>query len=331
MNWKGVINVLSVVILICSLAIGLSGIVSILSDDNHRISIILITYSILLIIFSSIMFYLSKGKKHELRTREGFLIVSLCWFSIIIVGAMPFYIVEKMRFIDCLFETASGFSTTGASIIDSNLILRNGEKLGGLSTISKGILFWRSMTHWLGGMGIIVLSIAILPYLGIGGKKLYEAEVSSASSSQLAPRITDTAKMLWGVYILMSITQTILLMIGGMSLFDAWCHTCGTIATGGFSTSPYSISAFDSFYIEVIIIVFMFLGCSNFVLHHNALKKGLKVYWNDEEFRSNLIVSLLCGIGLTFIIYGKNWVDAANRHIDSSNIFSAGRYAFFQV
>ena len=129
----------------------------------------------------------------------------------------------------------------------------------------------------------------------------------------------------------MSITQTILLMIGGMSLFDAWCHTCGTIATGGFSTSPYSISAFDSFYIEVIIIVFMFLGCSNFVLHHNALKKGLKVYWNDEEFRSNLIVSLLCGIGLTFIIYGKNWVDAANRHIDSSNIFSAGRYAFFQV
>ena len=330
MNWKGIINVLSVVLFICGSAVSLAGIVSFLAGDPADIFASFFIYALFLLLISSVVFIFTKGK-NDFGTREGFLIVVFGWFTIVSAGAFPFYLLDGMRWVDCLFESASGFSTTGASVIDSGLILRDGTALReGLSSLPKGILFWRSMTHWLGGMGVIVLYIAIMPYLGIGGKKLYQAEVSGASSSQLAPRIADTAKILWGVYISMTVIQIFLLIFGGMPLFDAVCHTFGTIATGGFSTNQSSISAFNSFYIELVIMVFMILGSSNFVLHRMAFKKGLSVYLEDEEFKSNILVTFLCGLALTFIIYGSGITDAAGR-IAESDISGSARYAFFQA
>lgn len=330
MNWKGVLNVLSVVIFICGVAIFAAAFVSYLTTDPSNVLLTLSIFASSLIAISAIFFCTTKGE-NRLGTREGFLIVVLGWCAIVLIGAIPFYLVVGMRLIDCLFETASAFSTTGASVIDDQLLLCNGTKLiGGLSSLPHGILFWRSAMHWLGGMGVIVLFIAIMPYLGVGGRKLYQAEMSGVSSSQLAPRIADTAKILWAVYILMTITEIALLSFFGMPLFDAVCHTFGTIATGGFSTKQESISAFNSFYIESVIMIFMFLGSSNFVLHRRALKEGLHVYIKDEEFRSNLFITLLCGCALTIILFGSQIKDAAGRIVDS-NIFSSARYAFFQT
>ncbi len=330
MNFTAIIHALSVVSLICGVAMASASGVSAAMGDPPSVAIFFLLYSMIMIGGSIPVFLRSRGE-HDLGTREGFLIVVFGWLLIILFGAIPFRWLSCFRWIDAIFETASGFTTTGASVIDQSLVLCDGSRLAqGLSSLPKGLLYWRSMTHWLGGMGVVVIYIAIIPYLGIGGKKLYQAEVSGASSSQLAPRITDTAKMLWGVYILFSAIQTFLLMVGGMSLFDAWCHTCGTLATGGFSTSPASVSAFNSFYIEAVIIVFMFLGSSNFVLHHQMMKKGLSVYLKDEEFRSNLTWTALCIAIITFSIHGKAFYDAAGRLVDA-NLFNSARHAAFQT
>ncbi len=330
MNFIAITNVLSFVALICGFAFMSASAVAFLMGDPASIVFFFLIYSLVTIICTTLILANTRGK-YNLATREGFLIVVFGWGLIILLGAIPFVWITGFSWIDAIFETASGFTTTGASIIDTNLILRDGTNLkDGLLGLPKGLIYWRSMTHWLGGMGVIVLYIAIMPYLGIGGEKLYHAEVSSAASNQLAPRITDTAKMLWGIYIIFSIIETSLLMIGGMSLFDAWCHTCGTLATGGFSSRPESISAFNSVFIESVIMVFMFLGSSNFILHHQMMKKGISVYFKDEEFRSNLIFIVISGLLLTFVIHGGQIVDAAGRLVDS-NIFNSARYAFFQT
>lgn len=213
----------------------------------------------------------------ELRLKDSFAIVSLGWIFAALFGALPFFISGHIPcFTDAFFESMSGFTTTGATILTD------------IEALPHGVLFWRSLTHWIGGMGIIVLSLAILPLLKVGGMQLYKAEIPGPVPDKLAPRIQQTAKLLWGVYILLSLSETGLFLLGGMNLFDSLCHTFGTMATGGFSTKNASIAHFGSSYFHLIIIIFMFLAGTNFSLHYHGLRGRVSSYWKSEEFRAYL-------------------------------------------
>lgn len=210
----------------------------------------------------------------DLKTREGFAVVTFGWIVLAGFGALPYVLADiGISYTDAFFETMSGFTTTGATILTD------------VEALPHGLLFWRSLTHWLGGMGIIVLSLAILPMLGVGGMQLFRAEAPGPAVDKLQPRIQDTAKILWGVYVLLSAIEVVLLKIGGMDLFDSLCHTFGTMATGGFSTKNAGIAHFDSMYIEYVITTFMILAGTSFALHYRALKPGADSYFKNSEFR----------------------------------------------
>ncbi len=223
----------------------------------------------------ALRFALRKLQDASLSPRDGFVIVTVAWVLAGLVGALPYLLAGTIpTFSAAVFESVSGFSTTGASV------------LAVLETVPRGILFWRSTTHFLGGMGILLLCIAILPSLGTGGLQLYRAEVAGPTKDRLTPRLRDTARLLFGVYVLLCAAAAGLLMLGGMSLFDAVCHAFGAVATGGFSTRTASVAAYGSLYIELVIVTFMILGATNFVLHLNLLSgRGLKDYARDTEFR----------------------------------------------
>ena len=250
-----------------------------------------------------IIWFLTRRKKKDVITkREGFVIVSSTWVSISLFGTLPFIISGAIpSFTNAFFETISGFTTTGATILTD------------VEAIPQGIHFWRSMTHWIGGMGIIVLSVAILPFLGIGGLQLYTAEMPGVTKDKLHPRITETAKRLWGIYVLLTIILIVLLMLGGMPLLDSMCHSFGTLATGGFSTKNTSIGGYSS-YIQYVIIIFMFLAGMNFTLHYLAMQGKLKQIWRSEEFRKYLY--LLLGVSLIITVFliwktGSGWEKAS--------------------
>lgn len=215
---------------------------------------------------------LSSKTKRELRPKDGFLIVTAGWLLFAFIGALPFRFSGFIpSYTDAFFETMSGFTTTGASILTN------------IEALPHGLLFWRSLTHWLGGMGIILLSLAILPLLGIGGMQLFKAEVPGPTPDKLTPRLKNTAKLLWGVYALISFAETIALKLAGMTWFDALCHTFGTMATGGFSTKNASVGQYNSAVIDYIIIVFMILAGLNFALHYRALRGKPHMYFQDRE------------------------------------------------
>jgi len=221
----------------------------------------------------------------KLNAKDGLAIVGLSWFVLSLFGALPLFLTQSVpTYTDAFFETVSGFTTTGATV------------LGDIESYSRGILFWRSLTHWLGGMGIIVLYLALLPALGQNAFQLYKAEAPGITAERIQPRIKETAKILWAVYFLLSALETGLLMLGGMSFFDALCHTFGTMATGGFSTKNASIGAYSP-YIQWVVIVFMFLAGTNFMLHYQALRGNLRAYFQSEEFRSYFFLMA----GLVFI------------------------------
>lgn len=249
-------------------------------------------------------------KTETMSQREGMAIVSLGWTAIGLFGALPFYFSDaSFCFVDAFFESVSGFTTTGSSILTD------------IEGLSPGLLVWRSFIQWLGGMGIIVLSIAILPFLGVGGMQLYKAEVPSPVPDKLKPRIRDTALILWKVYALFTVAETLLLMIGGMTFFDALNHAFTTMPTGGFSTKNASVAGFDSVYIDVVITVFMLLAGINFSLHYQALKGRPLALWKDSECRFYLVMCLILTLVVTANIYRTVYADAGQ----------ALRYGAFQV
>lgn len=223
--------------------------------------------------------------------REGYIIVSSAWVIISLFGTLPYIISGSIPgFTNAFFETISGFTTTGATILTD------------IEAVPKGILFWRSLTHWIGGMGIIVLSVAILPVLGIGGMQLFVAEMPGIQPDKLHPRITQTAKRLWAIYLALTLAETILLLAGGMDLFNALCHTFGTVATGGFSTQNTSIAGYSPF-IQYVIIVFMILAGTNFTLHYFALHGKFRKVWKNEEFRKYIYLILITAIIITVSLF----------------------------
>lgn len=232
--------------------------------------------SIVTIVSGVLLWFLLRTEPADLRTREAFAIVSMSWVFASLFGALPFIISGAIpSFTDAFFETMSGFTTTGASILTD------------VESLPRGLLLWRSFTQWIGGLGIILFSIAILPFLGVGGMQLFQAEVPGLVVEKLTPRISQTARILWGIYVGLTATQTLLLMAAGMNFFDALNHSFTTISTGGFSTKNQSIAHFQTPAIEWIIIVFMFLAGVNFTLHFRFLRNNLKpaTYLHDDEFR----------------------------------------------
>lgn len=242
--------------------------------------------------------------------REGMAIVALGWAAAGLFGALPFYLGGVFESVtDCVFESISGFSTTGSSVLTD------------IEAVPKGLLFWRSFTHWLGGMGIIVLSLAILPFLGVGGMQLYKAEVPGPSPDKLRPRIKDTAMLLWKVYLLFSAVEAVLLMFGGMDLFDALCHTFGTMATGGFSTKNTSVAHFGSAYIDYVITIFMLIAGINFSLHFLAITGHFSPALKDAEFKVFWALFLGFTVIMAISVLGSNY----------DNLADAVRYTSFQV
>jgi trk system potassium uptake protein TrkH len=266
----------------------------------------LISSSLITIFAGTILWFTSRvDKDAEISKRDAYLIVTLGWAASSAFATLPFIIHGSIpSFTDAFFEMMSGFTTTGSTILKD------------VEALPHGLLFWRSMTHWLGGMGIIVLSLAILPLLGIGGMQLFQAEVAGPSKEKLHPRVTETAKRLWAIYIILTFAEVILLLFGGMSLFDALCHSFGTMATGGFSTKNASIAYFNSPFIEYVIVFFMFLGGTNFSLHYLALHGKLNSYFKDEEFKFYFTFILLTvGLTTSYLFFVNNQaLESSFRH-----------------
>jgi trk system potassium uptake protein TrkH len=271
-------------------------------------------------VLGAILYYSFKTEQ-ELRIREGFLVVSLTWFFLSLVGALPFVISGILpSYTDAVFETMSGLTTTGATIL-------GGETSSGflnpdIESLPKSMLYWRSLAHWLGGMGIIVLSLAILPLLGVGGMQLFQAESPGPTADKLTPRVQSTAKLLWGVYVAFTAAEFLLLWIHpSMDWFDSLNHAFATLATGGFSTKNASIAAFDSVYVDVIITLFMFLAGINFAMHYRLLRGDTKSFLANREMR---FYTLITAIGI-IVLSSSLWL------FDEYSIGSSIRYGAFQA
>ena len=272
LNTRMVINILGFLLVIEGMFMYLSIPISLIYKESDFLYFLL-SGTITIVVGAACWFFTRNAPKNFYR-REGYIIVTLGWVLFSIFGSLPFFLSGAIpSFANAFFETMSGFTTTGASILDD------------IESLSHGILFWRSITQWIGGMGIIVLSLAILPLLGIGGMQLFIAEVPGITYDKLHPRIKGTAARLWLIYLIFTIVETILLWIGGMDVFDAVCHSFTTMATGGYSTKQASVAYWDSPFIQYVIIFFMILAGTNFTLSYFALHLRFRKMLVNEEFR----------------------------------------------
>ena len=274
------------------------------SDGNFQTFIV--SLLVFFIIGALLYFPNSKIKSSDIKSKEGFLIVVLFWLILSLFGSLPF-ILDKdlsLSFVDALFESISGWTTTGATIIDD------------LENLSPSILIYRQMLQWLGGMGIVILALAILPMLGVGGMQLYKAESTGPiKDNKISPRIAETAKSLWKVYIGLTTVCALLYFFAGMSIFDSVAHSFSTIAIGGFSTYNDSIGHFNSPIIEFVCIIFMLLAALNFILHFLAVKSGsIATYFKDTEVRSFTFIIIIF-LSLIYVFHLVNNSDIPLRHI----------------
>ena len=309
MRWNFILNVVGILIIVLGLVMIFPIAVCIYYKDS---SVIPLLQSLgITISAGSLLYIFFKSEKTEfISQREGIAIVAIGWTFIGLFGALPFYLeCCSGSFVDAFFESVSGFTTTGSSILTD------------IESVSKGILFWRSFIQWLGGMGIIVLSLAILPFLGVGGMQLYKAEVPSPVPDKLRPRIKDTAMTLWKVYALISLAEVVLLFVGGMNFYDALCHTFTTMPTGGFSTKNASMAHYNNVYFDIIITFFMLLAGINFTLHYQMLTGKPLAFWRDSECRFFLGTVFGLIIIVTFNVYGPVY----------ETIGQALRFGSFQV
>ncbi len=309
MRWRFILRTIGVLIFFFGLTMIFPLTVGFYYRDQSLIALLL---SMGITVIAGLILYLifRKAQAEVISQREGMAIVAVGWAAVGLFGALPFYLGDGcFTFVDAFFESVSGFTTTGASVLTN------------IEAVSKGLLFWRSFIQWLGGMGIIVLSVAILPFLGVGGMQLYKAEVPTPVPDKLKPRIRDTAMILWKVYALISLAQVIFLVVGGMTLYDALCHTFTTMPTGGFSTKNTSVAHFDSVYFDVVIIFFMLLAGINFSLHYQMLRGKTLAFWQDSECRFFLGAVVLLTLAVSFNVFGTVY----------QSIGEAVRYGAFQV
>jgi trk system potassium uptake protein TrkH len=310
MRWWFIAGVIGILLILLGLTMVIPLLVSLYYHDQAQDGFIrslgiTMAVGLILVVLSK-----KRGGEDYINQKEGMTTVALAWTGISLFGALPFYFsVEFTNFIDAFFESVSGFTTTGSSVMVN------------IESAVPSLLFWRSFIQWLGGMGIIVLSIAILPFLGVGGIQLYKAEVPSPVPDKLTPRLSDSAKILWVVYAVLTLLLIIFLLGGGMSLFEAACHAFTTMPTGGFSTKNLSIAQYDSAFFDFTLIFFMVLAGINFTLHYQMLRGRPLIFWQDTECRFFLLLTLAMTLLITWNIYGSLY----------PNLFQAFRFASFQV
>ncbi len=321
LNYQIILHVMGLLLLCNGGFMLLATLVSWFYQDGVTLEIS--TAALITLFIGTLLMFTTRGHSKEVKIREGYIIVTFGWIFMALSGSLPYVISESIPgFTNAFFETMSGYTTTGASILND------------IEAIPKGILFWRSLTHWIGGMGIIVLAIAILPLLGIGGMQLFTAESPGPSADKLKPRITDTAKRLWLIYVSYTLAETLLLWAAGMTFFDAINHAFSTLSTGGFSTKNASLAYWnDNPSIQYIVILFMFLAGSNFVLSYFAFKGKVSKIIHDDEFKWYIIFIGGFTVISSLIVYFQ--ADVSLSSIDHPMVWGEGESAFrhslFQV
>ena len=310
LNWNIILRISGGLFIVISAAMIPSSLVSYIYNEPE--TALAFTKTIIpSMIIGGLLILVTKPGTGRIKVREGYIIVALCWILSSLIAAVPFVISGEIpSLVDAFFETCSGFSTTGASILTD------------IEALSKGLLFWRSFTHWLGGMGILIFAIALLPSLGINGQAIAKAEAPGPTLDKITPKLSDTAKMLYLLYLGFTLAITILLKAGGLSLYDSLVHAFGTIATGGFSIYNDSIAHYDSAYVDMVLALFMVIAGVNFNLYFILFRHGIRNFFRDLELRFFLFlvltITLLVGINLF----------AANTY---ENLFDSLRYSFFQT
>ncbi|WP_411893526.1 TrkH family potassium uptake protein [Winogradskyella sp. A2] len=321
LNYKIIFHFFGLLLLFNGGFMMIATLISLIYDDGVTVQLLLAGLATLLI--GSFAMVGTRNHRKEMNKREGYIVVAFGWIVMSLTGTLPYLVTEAIpSFTDAFFETMSGYTTTGASILND------------IEIIPKGVLFWRSTTHWIGGMGIIVLAIAILPLLGVGGMQLFAAEAPGPGGDKLHPRITDTAKRLWLIYVGYTIAETILLQIAGMSFFDAINHALSTLSTGGFSTKNASIAHWnDNPAIQYIIMFFMFLAGTNFVLSYYLFKGKVSKITKDDEFKLYFRFILCFTIVAAFLIYFR--ADISQSSVNHPMVMGEGesaiRHGLFQV
>ena len=305
MNYLMINKIIGIMLMMFAGTLMIPIITSLLFSDGN-LQTFIVSLSVFFIIGALLYFPNSKIKSSDIKSKEGFLIVVLFWVILSLFGSLPFVFDEdlSLSFVDALFESISGWTTTGATIIDD------------LENLSPSILIYRQMLQWLGGMGIVILALAILPMLGVGGMQLYKAESTGPiKDNKISPRIAETAKSLWRVYIGLTTLCALLYFFAGMDIFDSVAHSFSTIAIGGFSTYNDSIGHFNSPMIEFVCIIFMLLAALNFILHFLAIKTGsIATYFRDTEVKSFALIIIIF-ISLIYVFHLVNNSDIPLRHI----------------
>jgi trk system potassium uptake protein len=309
-NLRHLVHVVSLILLALAAAMAFSAGVAAVYGDGDTAPLIV---SSLVTLGVGLIGYSVSEISRDLSIREGYAVVAFSWIAVGAAGALPYLLADTAASpLQALFESVSGFTTTGATVF------------GDIEALPRGILFWRSLTQWIGGMGIIVLGIAILPFLGVGGMQLFRAEVPGPTPERLQPRIAQTAKLLWYVYAGLTAAQVGLYLLGGLGLFDAVTHAFTTLSTGGYSPRNASIAAYDSAYIQYVTIAFMFAAAINFTLHYRALTNRGRGYLADTELRffAGIIGAATVAVFLLILL------DGALRDASLERLF---RDALFQV
>ncbi|MFW6410374.1 MAG: TrkH family potassium uptake protein [Halanaerobiales bacterium] len=306
MNYSSILNILGSLLLMVAIAMLLPVLVGIYFQEIEAL-VFVFTSGITLL--AGLLLKKFEYKQTGLQYRDGFVVVTLGWFFVSLFGSLPFLLADVFNNpLDAFFESVSGFTTTGATVIMS------------LESMSKTILFWRSLTHWLGGMGIILMTLAVLPQLA-GNMHLFKAEVPGPVHNRIKPRIRETAKALWFIYIFLTAAEIIMLSIYGVPLFEALIHSFGTLSTGGFSSRTLSVRAYSSAGVDVVVIFFMFIAGINFNLLYDTFRGRLNSLISDEEFRLYFLIIFLAVVLISFNLF---------LHV-YDNFLSALRYAGFQV
>ncbi|MBT8324981.1 MAG: TrkH family potassium uptake protein [Winogradskyella sp.] len=321
LNYKIIFHFLGLLLLFNGCFMLLATLISFIYKDGVTVELLLSGVTVML--SGGFVMFLTRDHVKEMNKREGYVVVAFGWIVMSLSGTLPYVLTEAIpNFTNAFFETMSGYTTTGATILND------------IEIIPKGVLFWRSLTHWIGGMGIIVLAIAILPLLGIGGMQLFAAEAPGPGGDKLHPRITDTAKRLWLIYFGYTAAETILLQVAGLSFFDAINHALSTLSTGGFSTKNASIAHWNaSPAVQYIIMAFMFLAGTNFVLSYFAFKGKVQKILKDDEFKLYFKFIVAFTIFAALIIYFR--ADVSQSSIEHPMVYgeleSAIRHGLFQV
>ncbi|MDC0116649.1 TrkH family potassium uptake protein [Flavobacteriaceae bacterium] len=323
LNRKLILYIIGLLLLFNGLAMLSSSFVSFITNDGVLKEVTV--SAIITIIIGWLLMKLTKSNIRQINKRDGYLIVTIGWLTMVFSGMLPYYLTDSITYFpNLLFETMSGYTTTGSTILND------------IEALPKSIIFWRSMTHWLGGMGIIVLAIAILPLLGIGGMQLFSAEApgTGIGGDKIHPRISDTAKRLWIIYVGLTILETVLLKLAGMSFFDAINSSMSNIASGGFSSKNESIGYWnDTPLIQYIIILFMFLAGTNFILIYFGLTGKLKKIIQDTEFKwyfSFIVVFTIIVTSVLFFSVDLNETDVFHPQV-LGKFESSFRHSLFQV